>query len=142
MEDTSKENPCLTCGACCARFRVSFYWGETDAIKGGKVPFVLTEQVTRFRLCMQGTNQTNPRCVALKGKIGTRVTCSIYSHRPSTCREFGIRWEGDKICVTKIELIRCNQARATWGLPLLPPGLAERSRPRRNTPSDSKNVQR
>ncbi|WP_374212354.1 YkgJ family cysteine cluster protein [Thiothrix subterranea] len=24
-------NPCMTCGACCASFRVSFYWGETDA---------------------------------------------------------------------------------------------------------------
>ncbi|MEG6657786.1 YkgJ family cysteine cluster protein, partial [Pseudomonas aeruginosa] len=24
----STDNPCLTCGACCAHFRVSFYWGE------------------------------------------------------------------------------------------------------------------
>ncbi|MDX1269447.1 MAG: YkgJ family cysteine cluster protein, partial [Oceanisphaera sp.] len=24
----SSGNPCLTCGACCAFFRVSFYWGE------------------------------------------------------------------------------------------------------------------
>ncbi|EAX0008081.1 YkgJ family cysteine cluster protein, partial [Salmonella enterica] len=21
-------NPCMTCGACCAYFRVSFYWAE------------------------------------------------------------------------------------------------------------------
>ncbi|MBB8903342.1 YkgJ family cysteine cluster protein, partial [Escherichia coli] len=21
-------NPCITCGACCAFFRVSFYWAE------------------------------------------------------------------------------------------------------------------
>ncbi|EFG2122847.1 YkgJ family cysteine cluster protein, partial [Escherichia coli] len=21
-------NPCMTCGACCAFFRVSFYWAE------------------------------------------------------------------------------------------------------------------
>ena len=23
-------NPCVTCGACCAHFRVSFYWAEAD----------------------------------------------------------------------------------------------------------------
>ncbi|EEX7666747.1 YkgJ family cysteine cluster protein, partial [Escherichia coli] len=23
-------NPCMTCGACCAFFRVSFYWAEAD----------------------------------------------------------------------------------------------------------------
>jgi len=142
MQDMPTENPCLTCGACCARFRVSFYWGETDAVKGGKVPFVLTEQITRFRLCMQGTNQKSPRCVALKGEIGKRVACTIYASRPSTCREFGIRWESEKICLTRTEFDRCNQARATWGLPLLPTGLLGRNRSRRNSPSNSKNMQR
>ncbi|OZZ73507.1 zinc/iron-chelating domain-containing protein, partial [Klebsiella pneumoniae] len=24
----SEINPCMTCGACCAYFRVSFYWAE------------------------------------------------------------------------------------------------------------------
>ncbi|RBD09468.1 YkgJ family cysteine cluster protein, partial [Xanthomonas oryzae pv. oryzae] len=23
-------HPCLTCGACCAYFRVSFHWSEAD----------------------------------------------------------------------------------------------------------------
>ncbi|MBR7358785.1 YkgJ family cysteine cluster protein, partial [Klebsiella pneumoniae] len=23
-------NPCMTCGACCAYFRVSFYWAEAS----------------------------------------------------------------------------------------------------------------
>jgi uncharacterized protein len=140
MQDTSKENPCLTCGACCARFRVSFYWGETDAARGGKVPFILTEQITRYRLCMQGTNQKSPRCVALKGVIGKHVTCTIYTTRPSTCREFGLRVEGDSICVTRVELERCNQARVSWGLPLLPATLVEKNKPRRA--SESKSTQR
>ncbi|MBN1504142.1 MAG: YkgJ family cysteine cluster protein [Candidatus Eisenbacteria bacterium] len=129
MPDKHKENPCLTCGACCARFRVSFYWGETDAVKGGTVPFVLTEHVTRFRLCMQGTNQRNPRCVALKGEIGKRVTCTIYATRPTTCREFGIRFEDGKIYATKAELERCNQARAAWGLPPLPASILDPNKP-------------
>ncbi|EER5964904.1 YkgJ family cysteine cluster protein, partial [Escherichia coli] len=38
-------NPCMTCGACCAFFRVSFYWAEADDA-GGKVPVSLTEQIS------------------------------------------------------------------------------------------------
>jgi len=33
----SIDNPCLTCGACCAYFRVSFYFGECVSA-GGAVP--------------------------------------------------------------------------------------------------------
>ncbi|RBD00840.1 YkgJ family cysteine cluster protein, partial [Xanthomonas oryzae pv. oryzae] len=27
-------HPCLTCGACCAYFRVSFHWSEADPALG------------------------------------------------------------------------------------------------------------
>lgn len=40
-------NPCMSCGACCAYFRVSFYWAEADDA-GGSVPAQLTEPVTPF----------------------------------------------------------------------------------------------
>ena len=30
-------NPCMTCGACCIFFRVSFYWSEADDA-GGTIP--------------------------------------------------------------------------------------------------------
>ena len=36
-------HPCLTCGACCAHFRVSFHWSEADPEQGGAVPAALTE---------------------------------------------------------------------------------------------------
>ncbi|EFI5874754.1 YkgJ family cysteine cluster protein, partial [Escherichia coli] len=52
-------NPCMTCGACCAFFRVSFYWAEADDA-GGKVPVSLTEQISPFHRCMRGTSQKNP----------------------------------------------------------------------------------
>ncbi|EKJ0223351.1 YkgJ family cysteine cluster protein, partial [Escherichia coli] len=26
----SNPNPCMACGACCAFFRVSFYWAKVD----------------------------------------------------------------------------------------------------------------
>ena len=52
----SDHNPCMTCGACCAYFRVSFYWAEASD-GGGTVPVDLTEPLTPFLRCMRGTNQ-------------------------------------------------------------------------------------
>lgn len=79
-------NPCMTCGACCAYFRVSFYWAEGDDASG-RVPASLTEPVTPFLRCMAGTNQKQPHCKALIGTPGENVSCAIYENRPSTCRE-------------------------------------------------------
>lgn len=115
----SQENPCLTCGACCAYFRVSFYWGEADPAQGGAVPPDLAEDVTEFYRCMKGTNQAHPRCTALLGEVGAAVRCAIYAGRPSPCREFGVQWVADEPHVTSDDLARCNQARAAWGLPPL-----------------------
>jgi uncharacterized protein len=83
-------SPCQTCGACCASFRVSFYWGETDAASGGSVPEQLTEAVTPLLRCMKGTGGKPVRCVALEGEVGKQVSCSIYPQRPSPCREFDV----------------------------------------------------
>lgn len=105
-------NPCVSCGACCAYFRVSFYWAEAEN-GGGVVPSSLTEQVTPFLSCMQGTNRKTPRCTALEGNIGQSVSCSIYLNRPSACREFDMSGEHD----TPNEA--CDRARAHYGLPAL-----------------------
>ncbi|TRW48487.1 YkgJ family cysteine cluster protein [Aliidiomarina halalkaliphila] len=105
-------NPCVTCGACCASFRVSFYWAEGDDAPAGFVPHELTEQVNSFYRCMQGTNSPTPRCVALSGTIGESVGCSIYGDRPTPCREFDASLDGSNP--------RCDQARAKFGmLPLI-----------------------
>lgn len=72
----SEINPCMTCGACCAYFRVSFYWAEADDA-GGLVPSALTEPLTPFLRCMSGTNQRQSRCAALSGDIGDAVHCTI-----------------------------------------------------------------
>lgn len=110
-------NPCLHCGACCAYYRVSFYWSEADEGQGGLVPFELTEEVTPLRRCMKGTNQKQPRCVALQGEIGRTVRCSIYPRRPSPCRKFGITCTDGLLRARGDEQERCNRARAAWGLP-------------------------
>ncbi|WP_072024447.1 YkgJ family cysteine cluster protein [Escherichia coli] len=107
-------NPCMTCGACCVFFRVSFYWAEADDA-GGNVPVSLTEQISPFHRCMSGTNQKKPRCVALAGTPGENAYCSVYKNRPSTCREFAMSGEND------IANEACSRARAKYGLPEIEP---------------------
>lgn len=104
----SSANACLTCGACCTTFRVSFYWGEAAGAPGGYVPAELTEQVAPHLLCMQGTNSSQPRCVALQGEVGQAVSCRIYADRPSPCREFNANLDGQNP--------HCDKARARFGL--------------------------
>lgn len=100
-------NPCLNCGACCASFRVSFYWAETDAHPCGTVPQQLTSPASPFHVAMLGSEQKPFRCAALVGEIGKSARCSIYPLRPSTCREFDVTDP------------RCNKARQHYGLPVL-----------------------
>ncbi len=77
---------CQRCGACCAVFRVSFYWAEADDAPGGTVPVALTRQVSPHHRCMAGTDAAPVRCIALHGEPGRSVACGIYEHRSSTCR--------------------------------------------------------
>jgi Fe-S-cluster containining protein len=114
---TAMSNPCMTCGACCAFFRVAFYWSEADASAGGQTPPDLTAKVSPYTTVMRGTEQTPPRCVALHGTIGADVRCVIHALRPSPCREFQASW------VDGLHNERCDRARAAYGLPpLSPPG--------------------
>ena len=98
-------NPCRDCGACCAAFRVSFYWAEA-AERG--LPDELIEAVTPHIAAMRGTNTAQPHCGALEGRMGAEVRCSVYASRPSPCREVE---PGDE---------RCARARARYGLTPLP----------------------
>lgn len=108
-------HPCLSCGACCAYFRVSFYWREAEASENPlAVPVELTEDYNSQRRAMRGTNQKHhARCVALEGKIGERAACSVYTLRPSPCREFEASLENGT------HNPRCDQARAQHNLPPL-----------------------
>lgn len=112
-------HPCLSCGACCAHFRVSFYWAEADPFASGlgaaAVPAALTESFTPSRLAMRGTQAYQPRCVALEGDVGSLVRCTVYSQRPSPCRELSPSWEQGQPSPG------CDRARAAHGLPPLTP---------------------
>jgi uncharacterized protein len=94
-------NVCQQCGACCAFYRVSFYWAEAAQLK---LPDSAIERVNEHIACMAGTMGPSHRCHALHGKVGEEVVCTIYATRPSPCREVQ---PGDE---------QCNRARAAHGL--------------------------
>ncbi len=80
-------HPCLTCGACCASFRVDFAIEELDE-RGGRVPAGLAVEVNGSTCRMRGTDHAPARCAALTGKVGEQAACGIYEWRPAPCREF------------------------------------------------------
>lgn len=79
-----EDNPSFGCGACCYHDRLSFHHGELDSQPGGFIPSELTSGIMPFLACMCATETGQGRCVALHDD----GRCAIYSHRPSTCREF------------------------------------------------------
>lgn len=81
------DSPCLSCGACCACFRVDFAVEELDDM-GGQVPSGLAVEVTTSMSRMRGTDHLPARCAALTGRVGEKASCGIYEWRPSPCREF------------------------------------------------------
>lgn len=108
------DNPCTSCGACCAHYRVSFYCGEVAGGSGGFVPAELVQPVTAVMACMQGTEKGQGRCVALVGELGQPgVRCRIYAQRPTPCREFA-NWLDDGRPNPE-----CQRLRAKIGLPPL-----------------------
>jgi uncharacterized protein len=108
-------NSCLNCGACCANYRVSFYWAEADDVTRGGVPVEMTEKLSCVRLVMKGTNQSKPRCLALIGELGRRVGCAIYPNRPQVCRNLHVSWSAGRADE------KCDKARMAIGLPPLEP---------------------
>lgn len=92
---------CQSCGACCASFRVSFYWAEGEMLG---IPEHMTAKLNDFYSCMKGTEKKPVKCVALAGNVGEKVACQIYQQRSSTCQSVNV---GDE---------QCQKARALHGL--------------------------
>ena len=63
---SEKMHPCQKCGACCASFRVSFYWIEAENYIENSVPQNLIEDLDMSTRCMKGTaHKHQPKCMAL-----------------------------------------------------------------------------
>jgi len=101
LGESAEALDCQRCGACCATYRVSFYWADGET---WQTPAGMTERVAPLYSCMVGTSRASPRCIALAGTVGKVATCTIYDQRPPPCREVQ---PGDE---------RCLKARARHGL--------------------------
>jgi Fe-S-cluster containining protein len=77
---------CLSRGACCATYRVSFYCGEMDGSPGGRAPSALVEQITPTLAAMRGTMQQPPRCIALRDEAGDACDTARRRHGPPVLR--------------------------------------------------------
>lgn len=111
-------NPCTTCGACCAHYRVAFHWLELEAAPVAALPQAMLVQLDGHRVALRGTEGgRSPRCCALEGEIGRDVYCRVYAQRPSPCREV----QPDGLDGRPNE--QCRKARAHFGLPPLPAGV-------------------
>ena len=106
-------HPCLSCGACCAHYRVGFHWSEAEPALGGTVPVELTETLRSHERAMRGTNATHPRCIALDADIGRHSRCTIHARRPSVCAQLPASFEFGTPSP------QCDKARAAHGLPAL-----------------------
>ena len=110
-----RTHPCVGCGACCAHFRVQFYWREANPGEAEHlVPEGMHEDLGGLYRCMKGTGRKHhPKCEALTGRIGKDACCSIYSRRPTPCRDFTASYSDGR------HHPRCDQARRAHGLPPL-----------------------
>ncbi len=110
MHHSRMTHPCLSCGACCAHYRVSLHWSEAEPALGGTVPIALTETFGAHQRSMRGTWAKQPHCIALQGVVGEHVSCTIYAQRPSPCRELRLSWEDGA------PNPQCDNARIAYGL--------------------------
>ncbi|MBN2804511.1 MAG: YkgJ family cysteine cluster protein [Deltaproteobacteria bacterium] len=116
------QSPCITCGACCCYYRVSFHWMECDP-EGltGPLP-QRTVPRDHHQVCMKGTKSYPVRCIELSGEVGGSISCNAYLVRASPCRNFGVQMQEDgSWTISNTDLIYCNEARAHFSLPPLIP---------------------
>ena len=107
------DDHCTRCGACCAAFRVDFHRSELASAAPCGVPDTLTVPVTANLVRLRGTDASPPRCIALEGRIGEHVRCTLYASRPSPCRDFA------PYAALGIGEDACDRARSRHGLPPL-----------------------
>ena len=107
------ELACLSCGACCAAFRVDFHPDDLASPEKPGVPESMTIRLLPNLLRMRGTDEAPPRCIALEGEVGMSVRCTIYHDRPGPCRDFA------PYAPLGIGDDACDRARRRYGLPPL-----------------------
>jgi uncharacterized protein len=98
---TDTENPCRTCGACCA---YSANWPRFTIEDDAALDLIPAKYVNERQ---SGMRCDGERCSALSGDVGIATSCAIYAVRPEVCRTC---LPGD---------VECNMARRRHGLPAI-----------------------
>lgn len=109
MKPTARSAPpdydCRTCAACCAaEVPLPFYVGLDTVDIARLSPRFRAEKVARQSILTRLDATGRCVCVALRGTVGRRASCTIYPRRPHACRELAVGSED------------CLRARAQAGL--------------------------
>ena len=81
------DDDCRRCGACCAPELISpFYVGLRPGAEARLEPRFRARHVARGQLLTKLDSRGRCVCVALRGAVGGRCSCSIYERRPAECR--------------------------------------------------------
>ncbi|MDX2024268.1 MAG: YkgJ family cysteine cluster protein [Deltaproteobacteria bacterium] len=83
---------CQRCGACCTNPAENRNEGFRDWVEIDPRDVILQRPKQRHLIVLNNEGQPHlrldpaGRCVALRGKLGQRVTCAIYEIRPRACQ--------------------------------------------------------
>ena len=79
---------CRTCAACCAaELKLPFYVGLEPIDAERLSPRWRERNTARASILTKLDSTGRCVCVALRGTVGRRASCSIYQRRPDACRE-------------------------------------------------------
>lgn len=99
----AEEFDCQRCGACCKNPSENVAEGVTAYVEVASTDAILSKKDLVRKLVVL-TDEGTPvlrldaegRCLALRGRLGSKVSCAIYAHRPSPCRRVE---RGSKLCL-------------------------------------------
>ena len=84
---------CLECGACCAKEPCWVEVSQSDFEFLDDPELVTSGDILPWSMKTKGEKF---QCVALDGKVGEKVFCTIYEKRPMICRQVQ---RGSEICL-------------------------------------------
>jgi len=85
---------CTRCGACCTNPDENRAEGFVDYVEVLPRDALFSESRLLRRLVVYNADgaahlrlDASGRCIALRGRLGHRVSCTVYEHRPTACRK-------------------------------------------------------
>ncbi|HVK75736.1 MAG TPA: YkgJ family cysteine cluster protein [Kofleriaceae bacterium] len=93
---------CRRCGACCVNLPANAAEGFVGWVEVEPGDRLLDQAELARKLVVRDADGVphlklapDGRCLALRGRLGERVRCDVYHHRPSPCRRVQA---GDPLC--------------------------------------------